>query len=175
MVYFKILLSVILFAAFAVLAYSGSKMFVKDSYVLNNEEKKTVSKIYYGAEVKNSRLYGWYKDGVLYDSPSMEMNYAEIYDEKILEYTGKLAEGLKEAYIDAEVSGNNLASDLKKVLDIHELKYFELCSTCHSAVDYHRFDLTRWNGILNSMKDHAGMENDDLQDVYRIIKYKLKD
>ncbi|MGD9809229.1 MAG: hypothetical protein AB7E76_00010 [Deferribacterales bacterium] len=145
----------------------------RDINILDSEGA-VAGRIYTGSYVKSGSIVAWAEDtGILYRGPHKELEYGEIFDESILEYTGEIQNGLKEALINTPISMNNLSPELDDVVPESEELYYEYCSTCHAAPDLTKTYNVHMKSVMNSMVSHSNVSEEEAKILNRYINLKI--
>ena len=133
--------------------------------------------VYFGSQLTGGRVYLWSdkKSGVLYADAEKSIDNGFTKDVSSLRFTGKTANGLYETVINVSTKDTAISETLPESLKEYEKKYYELCSTCHAAAEPNRYAKHRWDSILKSMQQHAGMSDSDLNAIRRYVLLSITD
>ncbi|GAB1535446.1 hypothetical protein ADMFC3_10770 [Geovibrio sp. ADMFC3] len=155
-----------IFTAFA----SGYGWLNKDIELTDVSGKKTAL-LQFGSPISDGKLTAWMRKGdkTLY-SENGRITYGILYDLSSAVETGSAKQGMKEVLIKGFIKSDYISQTLEAALSSYEDMYYEICSSCHSAINHRRFSVEQWAGIMSSMKTHAKISDSDAAGLYRYIK-----
>jgi hypothetical protein len=172
-------LFIIVILSFAAVFILGCTKVFKTGYLrrdinILDSAGAVAGRIYTGSYVKSGSIVAWAEDnGVLYRGPDKDLEYGEVFDTSILEYTGDTRNGLKEALINTPISMNNLSPELDDVVPESEELYYEYCSTCHAAPDLTKQYNIHMKSVMNSMVSHSNVSEEEAKILNRYINLKI--
>lgn len=157
---------------FCLLSASASeKGWLNKNIELTDDKGKKTVLLQFGSPIEDSRLTAWMRKGdkTLY-SEDGRMTYGILYESSAAVETGSTSHGMREVMIKGYIKSEYISPSLASALREYEDMYYEICSSCHSAINHRRFSVEQWAGIMSSMKTHAKISDNDSAGLYRYIK-----
>ncbi|MGE4498087.1 MAG: hypothetical protein AB7E48_09425 [Deferribacterales bacterium] len=157
-------------------ASASEKGWLNKNIELTDAKGKKTALLQFGSPISDSRLTAWMRKGekTLY-SEDGRVTYGILYDPSAAVETGRTRQGMREVMIKGYIKSSYISPTLEDSLSEYEDKYYDICSSCHSAINLSRFSIDQWAGIMNSMKTHAQISDNDSAGLYRYIKLIITD
>ncbi|QAR32587.1 hypothetical protein EP073_03950 [Geovibrio thiophilus] len=152
-------------------AFASENGWLNKNIELTDVNGKKTALLQFGSPIDDSKLTAWMRKGdkTLY-SENGRMTYGILYDSDAAVETGNSKQGMREVMIKGFIKSSFISTSMDEALREYEDKYYEICSSCHSAISHRRFSVEQWAGIMNSMKTHAKISDNDSAGLYRYIK-----
>jgi hypothetical protein len=156
-------------------AFAGATLFLKENSVMTGKDGDVIAEMYFGTPAEDGVVTGWmqYGDNMMYSDDSGRLTYGKVLDKTAVKPTGRKHGGMRQMRIRGELPPELLSSTREDALMSYEKNYYEICSSCHAATLQSRYSVEQWEGILNSMRSHAHLSDNDTANIYRYIKLLL--
>lgn len=128
-------------------------------------------------------IAGWSADGssaVIFKQVGLRIIYAAL-DQKAIKHV-KVTKNKLDDYdtkwnkvsITAWIKKENVAPSIKSIWASASKLFQSRCNSCHAAPKFSQFSVNQWPGMVNAMKDRAGLMPNEFQLIVKYLQNNSK-